>query len=287
MRDDIEMQALLGRDRDFTPDLSRKDMHDREEDKKSIVAHDFWMTVLPFSEQALIALSDLMRDKDSPPSPDVDLGLYPYFQYLADAQKRAPYAKTLQDADQFLKFFTTVTNGLKDRPPDPMTVPNNVGMGDIQTFTDSLLPLMGTEILLAPGQDVSRQSLYEAVIHHIGLWLMIEDFFTITGIRSKWMTAYCQYHDSSQEAAVLAGAIGLRELIAGPRLLPVIKPRERMRITRKELNAHNVVKLGRIGLRWTTNITMHFKTIDDREGVKLMLFQLPCVLARNSVIDSR
>lgn len=255
--------------------------------EKRMAAHGFWATVLPFSEQELISLSNLLRDKDSPPNHDVDLGLYPYFKYLADAHKHASYAKSLGGPDQFLKLFATVATELKDSPPDPTTVPNNVGVGDMQTFTDSLVPLMGTEILLAPGQIIDRQTLYGAVTHLIGLWLMVEDFFTITGTRSKWMTACCQYHDPIQEAAVLAGAIDLRELIAGARFLPVIKPRERLRITRKELNAHNVVKLGRIGLRWTTNITMHLKIIDDREGVKLMLFQLPCVLARNSVIDPR
>ncbi|KAF8537897.1 hypothetical protein BDD12DRAFT_845022 [Trichophaea hybrida] len=153
----------------------------------------------------------------------------------------------------------------------------------IRSFSDNLREEINSG--LVENSKFSCKEVYEIVLHHIGLWLLMEDSFTKDGFRSRWMAYYCERNLAEEEENVLKGNIGLRKLLRGGGLLPSSRIRESPGIARKDLNAYKLTKLGRIKIEWSTDITEHLTLKHEHEKTSLLLFSLPCILGQHSTFS--
>ncbi|KAF8250905.1 hypothetical protein K440DRAFT_638744 [Wilcoxina mikolae CBS 423.85] len=173
---------------------------------------------ISISTLSLQKLSSFLK-YDNRTSGDAEIchDLDPYYEYLDRAREKSLiwYSERLGDIDAFIELFLTVSSHFA-------SAAKNEDM--IRPFSDSLRLKLNSG--LEENSKFSCKEVFEIVLHHIGLWLLMEDSFTKDGFRSRWMAYYCERNLAEEEENVLKGNIGLRKLLRGGGLLPSPRMRE-------------------------------------------------------------
>lgn len=227
----------------------------------------------------------LMYGSDDPIAEDCH-DLDPYFENLERACKTYSglYYTRLGGIEKFSELFLRVARYFSN---SEQSIDDN-----IRTFSEKLQ----SEGAIVSTVFTPDEALM-IVLHHIGLWLLMEESFRVENFSNRWMDAYCIRNNCTQETKnkIHSGDISLRVLLSGSGLFlsPIVQGTALAAplihtgaISQAELNAYSLCS-GRIEIQWSNELPDHLDLRHDPDGTRLLVFRLPCILKFQSTCGPR